>query len=103
MKFISKLDGCEVFMYTDNQPVEGAYYRGSALSRALFELIVTLYKLRMKYDFLLHMLWIVCTRMIHQGTDGSSRGYTNGLATSSVYLSRMLPRHFQPRSEPQSC
>jgi hypothetical protein len=56
-------------------------------SRALFELIVKLYKLQMKYNFILHMAWITGARMIHQGTDGLSRGDTNGLATSGVSLS----------------
>jgi hypothetical protein len=88
-----KLDGCEFFMYTDNQTAEYAYYQGSAPSRALFELIVTLYKLQMKYDFILHMVWITDTCMIHQGADGLSRGDTNGLATSGVFLSSMTPFH----------
>jgi hypothetical protein len=39
------LDGCEVFLYTDNQTAEGSYFRGTAKSRALFGLIVILYKL----------------------------------------------------------
>jgi hypothetical protein len=52
-------------MCTDNQTAEGAYHRGSAPSRALFELIVTLYELQMKHDFTLHMVWIAGTRMIH--------------------------------------
>jgi ribonuclease HI len=37
-----RLDGCEVFLYADNQTAEGSYFRGTAKSRALFELIVTL-------------------------------------------------------------
>jgi hypothetical protein len=45
----SNLDGCEVFMYIDNHTAEGAYYRRSAPSWDLFEFIVTLYKLQMKY------------------------------------------------------
>jgi hypothetical protein len=68
-----KLDGCEVFLYTDNQTVEGSYFQGTAKSRALFELIVTLYKLQMQFDFILHVVWIAGTRMIQQGTDGLSR------------------------------
>jgi hypothetical protein len=71
-------------MYIANQTAESAYYQGSAPSRDLFELIVTLYKIQMKYDFILHIVWIAGTRMIHQGTDGLSRGETNDLATSGV-------------------
>jgi hypothetical protein len=49
------LDGCEVFFNTDNQTMEGSYFRGTSKSRALFEIIVTLYKLQMQLDFMLHM------------------------------------------------
>jgi hypothetical protein len=66
------LDGCAVFLYTDNQTSEASYFRGSAKSRAWFELIVTLYKLQMQYDSSLHVVWIAGTRMIQQGTDGLS-------------------------------
>jgi hypothetical protein len=76
-----RLDGCEVFLYTDNQTSEGSYFRGTAKNRALFELIVTLYKLQMQFDFILHVVWISGTRMIQQGTDEFSRGDENGLAT----------------------
>jgi hypothetical protein len=51
-----RLDGCEVFLYTDNQTAEGSYFRGTSKSRALFELIVTLYKLQMQFDFMLHVV-----------------------------------------------
>jgi hypothetical protein len=37
-----RLDGCEVFFYTDNQIVEGVYSKGTAGSQSLFELIVML-------------------------------------------------------------
>jgi hypothetical protein len=37
-----RLRECEVFYYTYNQTAEGSYFRGTAKSRALFELIVTL-------------------------------------------------------------
>jgi hypothetical protein len=36
------LTGAKVFLFTDNQAAEGAYYRGTSPSRALFELVVTL-------------------------------------------------------------
>jgi ribonuclease HI len=42
-----RMDGCEVFLYTDNQTAEGAYSKGTEGSRALFELIVMLYKWQM--------------------------------------------------------
>jgi hypothetical protein len=39
-----RLEEFEVFLYTDNQTAEGAYCKGTSKSRALFELIVVLYK-----------------------------------------------------------
>jgi hypothetical protein len=88
-----RLDGCEVFLYTDNQTAEGAYFRGTTKSRALFELIVTLYKLQMQFDFKLHVVWIAGTRMVHQGTDGLSRGEENSLMTRGLSLGGMVPLH----------
>jgi hypothetical protein len=37
-----RLEGCEVFLYTDNQTDEGAYCKGTTKSRPLFELIFVL-------------------------------------------------------------
>jgi hypothetical protein len=87
------LESCEVFLYTDNHTAEGSYFRGSAKSWALFELIVILYKLQMQHDFILHVVWIAGTRMIQQGTDGLSRGDEKGPATSGVALSGMVLLH----------
>jgi hypothetical protein len=87
------LDDCEVFLYTDNHTAEVSYFRGYTKSWALFELIVTLYKLQMQHDFILHVVWIRGTRMIQQGTAGLSRCDDNGPATSGVALSGMLPLH----------
>jgi hypothetical protein len=75
-----------VFLYTDNQTAEGSYFRGTAKSRALFELIVTLYNLQMQFDFILHVVWIAGTRMIQQGAYGLSRGEENGIATCGMAL-----------------
>jgi hypothetical protein len=86
-----RLEGCEVFLYTDNQTAEGAYCQGTVKSRALFELIAVLYKLQMEFDFILHVIWIAGTRMIQQGTDGVLRGEENGLATCGLSLGRMGP------------
>jgi hypothetical protein len=69
-----RLEGCEVFLYTDNHTTEGAYCKGTSKSLALFELIVVLYKLQMEFDFILHVIWIAGTQMTQQGIDGLSRG-----------------------------
>jgi hypothetical protein len=88
------LTGAEVFLFTDNQSAEGAYYRGTSPSQALFELVVTLYKLQMKYDLVLHVVCISGTRMIQQGTDDLSQGGGMGPATRVVSLSGVVPLHF---------
>jgi elongation factor P--beta-lysine ligase len=51
-----RLTGREVFLYTDNQVAEGSYYRGTAASQYLFELVVELYILQMKYGIILHVI-----------------------------------------------
>jgi hypothetical protein len=45
----------------------------------------------MKYDLVLHIIWIAGIRMIKQGTDGLSRGeemgpVTQGLSLMGVFL-----------------
>jgi hypothetical protein len=87
------LDGCEVFLYTDNHTAEGAYGKGTTNIRALFELIVMLYKLQMEFDFILHVIWIFVTRIIQKGTDRLSRGEENGLATCRLSLGGMVSLH----------
>jgi hypothetical protein len=82
-----------VFLYTDNHTAEGSYFRGTAKRRALFELIVTLYKLQMQFDFILYVVWIAGTRMIQQGTYGLSRGEENSLATCGMAVGGMVPLH----------
>jgi hypothetical protein len=88
-----RLKGAEIFLFTDNQAAEGAYYRGTSPSRSLFDLVVTLYKLQMKYDLVLNVIWIAGTRMIQQGTDGLSRGEEMGPATQGLSLVVVAPLH----------
>jgi hypothetical protein len=88
-----RLDGCEVSFYTYTQKAERAYRKGTANSRALFELIVMLNQLQMEFSFILHVIWIAGTRMIQQGTDGLSQGEENGLATGVLSLGGMAPLH----------
>jgi hypothetical protein len=53
-----RLTGREIFLYTDNQVAEDSYYRGTAAIQSLFELVVKLYILQIKYDITLHVVWI---------------------------------------------
>jgi hypothetical protein len=91
-----RLDGCEVFLYMDTHTAEGAYNKGTAKSRVLFEFIVILYQLQMVFDFILHVICISGMRMIQQGTGGLLRGEENGLATGGLSLGGMVPLHLSP-------
>ena len=44
----NKLEGSEILIFTDNSTAEAAFFKGSSKSRALFELILELHKLKMK-------------------------------------------------------
>jgi hypothetical protein len=82
---------CEIFLYTDKQVAEGENYRGTVSNLLLFELVVELYVLQMKYDIILHGIWISDTRMIQQGTDDLSRGGGSGLATQGLSMMSGVP------------
>jgi hypothetical protein len=82
-----------IFFNIDNQTAEGSCFQGPTRSRALFELIVTVYKLQLHRDFPPYVVWIAGTKMIQQGTYGLSRGDDNGPATSGVTLSGMFLLH----------
>jgi hypothetical protein len=88
-----RLNDCEVLLYIDNQKTERAYFKGTAKSRALFDFIVTLYKLQIEFDFTIHGIWIAGTRMIQNGTGSLSRGADNGFVMCGLSLGGMLPLH----------
>jgi hypothetical protein len=83
--------GREIFLYTDNQVAEASYYRDTAASQSLFELVVELYILQMKYNIIFHVIWMTGTRMIQQGTYDLSRGGGAGLATQSLAMRGEVP------------
>ena len=72
-----ELDGCEIFMFTDNSTAESASFRGTSSSRLLFDLVLRLKKLEMSAKCLIYLVHVAGTRMIWQGTDGLSRGDQN--------------------------
>jgi hypothetical protein len=94
------LADCEVFLFTDNSTAEGAYYKGNAPSRKLFELVLQLRKLAMSSGLILHVIHVSGKRMIAQGTDGLSRGdHTEGVMQGRS-MTEFIPLHlsacFQP-------
>jgi hypothetical protein len=68
------LTGREVWLCTDNEVAERAYYKGLSSSKDLFEIILKIRLLAIKFQFLLHLPQLSGTRMIQSGGDGLSRG-----------------------------
>jgi hypothetical protein len=71
------LDGCELFMFTDNSTAERAYFKGTSSSKLLFGLVLRLRQLEMRYDCRVMLIHVAGTRMIWQGADAISRGNQN--------------------------
>jgi hypothetical protein len=69
-----RLEGSELFLFTDNSTVEAALYKGNSTSPKLFSLIVRLRKLELEFGAKILVVHVAGTRMIAQGTDGVSRG-----------------------------
>mmetsp|Transcript_11711 Transcript_11711/g.19385 ORF Transcript_11711/g.19385 Transcript_11711/m.19385 type:complete len:1450 (-) Transcript_11711:1434-5783(-) len=69
-----KLTSTEFFIFTDNSTAESSFYRGGSSSKLLHELVLRLRLLEIKYSVIIHLVHVSGTRMIAQGTDGTSRG-----------------------------
>ncbi len=69
-----RLKDCKLFVFTDNSTAEGCFYRGNSKSVHLHALVLELRTLQMTYGMTIHIIHIVGSRMIAQGTDGCSRG-----------------------------
>jgi hypothetical protein len=83
-----RLQGCEVFMFTDNSTAEAAFFRGTSSSERLFDLVLQLRKLELNHQCLIHVVHVAGTRMIGQGSDGLSRGnLMEGVMTGQSMLS----------------
>jgi hypothetical protein len=87
------LDGCELFMFTDNSTAEAAYFKGTSSSELLFELVLRLRVVQMAGNCMLHMIHVAGTRMIWQGTDGLSRGDRNSGIMTGNSMTSFLPLH----------
>ena len=68
------LTGRELFFFTDNSTAEHIARKGSSTSPILFQLVVRLYKMGMKFKCDIKFIHVSGKRMIAQGTDGLSRG-----------------------------
>ncbi|KAL7559398.1 hypothetical protein ACA910_008019 [Epithemia clementina (nom. ined.)] len=80
-------DSAEIFIFTDNQHVESAFYRGTAKSPGVLELMFQLHKILIKGCTFIHMIWVAGRRMIDQGTDGLSQfDLTSGVMRGTCML-----------------
>ena len=68
------LEGTTVLLATDNEVAERALYKGNSSDEKLFELVVRMKSLELRYGCQLRITHVSGTRMISQGTDGISRG-----------------------------
>ena len=85
-----RLQGCEVFLFTDNTMAEAAFFRGTSSSERLFGLVLRLRKLKVEEKCLLHLVHVSGTRMIGQGSDGLSRGnLTEGVMMGQSMISHV--------------
>ena len=87
------LDGLEVFMFTDNLVAERAYFRGTASTRLLFDLILRLKLIESRGGCILHLIHVAGTRMISSGVDGLSRGDTTSGVMGGQSLKSFVPTH----------
>jgi hypothetical protein len=85
--------GCEIFLFTDNFVAERAYFRGTASTKLLFDLVLRLRVLQMKGDIFLHLIWCAGTRMIMQGADGLSRGNLDNGVMVGRHMLEYVPIH----------
>ena len=76
-----------LLMATDNQVVESCLYKGNSTSPKLFDLVVRLKLVELKYGVKLMVTHVSGKRMQAQGTDGVSRGcLKEGVAMGKLML-----------------
>jgi hypothetical protein len=90
------LEGCELFIFTDNTTAEAAFWKGSSKSRKLFDLVLRLRKLEMEHDMIIHVVHVSGKRMIAQGTDGLSRADHSEGVMQGKPMVEFIPLHRDP-------
>ncbi|KAL7567016.1 hypothetical protein ACA910_019941 [Epithemia clementina (nom. ined.)] len=66
-------EGLELFIFTDNVHAESAFYKGTAKTPEVLDLMYRVHRILMKGYAFIHIIWVAGKRMIQQGTDGLSR------------------------------
>ena len=72
---LGKLTGVELFMFTDNATTESAFHNGTSSSKTLFDLILRIRVIQIKWSTRIHIVHVAGSRMIEQGTDALFKGF----------------------------
>jgi hypothetical protein len=87
------LEGCEVFIFTNNSTAELAFFKANSSSEYLYELVLRLRELEMKGNLILHMIHVAGTRIQEEGADGGSRGDHSTGAMNGTSVLDYVPLH----------
>ena len=90
------LSGTEVYLFTDNSTAEAAFHKGSSTSEKLHELVTNLREMEMEFGVKFILCHVAGERMIHQGTDGLSRGNLLEGVMKGEEMINFIPLHLAP-------
>ena len=89
-----RVNGHELFVFTDNLVFESTFYKGHSASRKLSDIILRLRRAERDASLVLHVIHVAGTRMKHWGIDGLSRGdFQEGLLGGNDPLEYIPLRH----------
>jgi hypothetical protein len=88
--------GSEIFIFTDNSTAEAAFWKGTSISKLLFELELRLKELEIDYDLHLHIIHVSGKRMIAEGTNGFSRADHGEGVMLGQDICWYIPLHLNP-------
>ena len=91
-----KLEGQDVFLFTDNQASEDVYYNGTSSDLALFCLVLELKKLEMFKKYKIRIIHVAGTRIQEQGTDGMSCDNLSSGVMGGDNMTTFIPIHINP-------
>jgi hypothetical protein len=83
--------GKEIFVFTDNTTAESISHKGSSSSPLLYDIVVRLTCITMKYQCSVEIIHVSGKRMIAQGTDGLSRGDMLGGVMRGEPMLQLVP------------
>ena len=85
---MNRLNNSTIILATDNSTVESCIYKGNSTNHKLFDLIIRFKDLELKTGSKFLITHVSGKRMMHQGTDGISRGHLReGVSLGASMLS----------------